>query len=138
MANWLESNREQKCRECRADIEVGQDIYRRQPGVYLCTACGQKAESEPRVLGDVEQAVEDDLARMPGEARKTVIAQTMLKLARQIDADDVGTREMFQYTKELRLMFMQLRDLFPEHEENDPTQKAREDRERRMREGYGI
>jgi hypothetical protein len=138
MANWLESTRTQKCAKCKSAIEVGDQVYRKQASVYYCVGCGLTAENEALVVGAIEQGVEDDLATLPDEANKTALAQSMLKLARALDMDDVPPREVPGYTKEIRLLYMQLRDLFPATEGEDPTSQAQDIRDRRAREMGGI
>jgi hypothetical protein len=138
MANWMDVARATSCRWCKKKIDSGDHVFRKSAGVYLCGDCGLLAENEPVILGPLGQAVQDDLDTLPPEAAKTAIAQSMVKLAAQVDADEVPPREMTLYTKDIRLGYMQLRDLFPAQEADDPTTKAREDRERRMREQSGI
>jgi hypothetical protein len=134
----MASNKAQKCFRCAGQIEPDDKIYRKSAGVYLCSGCGVLAESEPPQVGPVEQGVLDDLDKLPDEARDTVVARSMLLLAHMLDLGDVPPREIPAYTKDLRIGYMQLRDLFPSQVENDPTTAAREARERRMREQSGM
>lgn len=138
MAHWLQSNKSQKCFRCAGQVEPGDRIYRKQAGVYLCAGCGVLAEGEPATVGRVEQGVLNDLDKLPDEARDTAIAQSMLELARDIDNGDVSPREKPNYTKDIRIGYMQLRELFPAQEDDDPTQLARNARERRAREQFGM
>ena len=135
MGHWLDSNKEgQKCDRCKGSIALGDRIYRKLAGVYYCNGCGIIADGEPHVAGEVEQGVEDDLALLPPAATKTSLARSMILLARSLDGGDVPPREVPTYTKEIRLFYMQLKELFPPQDDADPTQQMRDQRERRMRE----
>lgn len=138
MAAWIASNRRQTCFQCSGQIEQDDKIYRKAAGVYFCVGCGTIAQGEPATVGELEQAVLDDLAKMPDEASDSVLAKSLLKLARKLDADEVPPREMPAFTKELRLLSASLRDEYPIAEDDDPTDRARAARERRMREMDGI
>jgi len=135
---WAIATRQSRCPQCHKQIEPGEDIWRKSAGITYCQLCGSAAEHEPRVTGPQEDSVEDFLSALPPEAKKHPLAAAMVKLAQQIDDGDVPPREMTLYTKEIRLNLMQMRELFPEHEEDDPTETARLSRERRMRESSGI
>lgn len=138
MSAWMSSNRRQKCFRCGSQIEENDKIFRKAASVYFCAGCGVIAEGEPVTVGELEQAVLDDLAKMPDEAADSVLAKSLLKLARKLDADEVPPREMPAFTKELRLLSASLRDEYPVAEDDDPTDRARASRERRMREMDGI
>lgn len=141
MGTWFEATRDGKCSHCkRPNLLAGTQIYARSKGVYLCTECGSAAQATEGMVsaGGLEEASISDLETFPEEARKTSMAVGMLYLARQLDQGDVSPREVTLYTKELRLLFMQLRELFPEKAEDDATDVASQRRERRMREQGGI
>jgi hypothetical protein len=139
MSGWGEARRLGKCPHCNTPVSPGDRIYNRD-GVWLCYTCGTEAEQHEGeiVVGGLEEAVIKDLGKFPDEARDGAFAQSMLLMARQLDHGDVNPREVTQYTKELRLMMMQLRDLFPPEIEDDETDAARKRRDRRARESGGF
>jgi hypothetical protein len=140
MADWFEAKKNGKCKHCFKDVAAGDQMYAKSRGVYLCGECGAAASATEGMTaaGGIEEATLRDLGNFPPEARETSMAVSMLFLARQLDQGDVSPREVTLYTKELRLMFMQLKDLYPETQDNDETDTARQRRERRMREQGGI
>lgn len=138
MANWMASSKSAKCFRCGGEVAPDDKVYRKSAGVYLCAGCGVLAEAEPPEVGEIEQGVLNDLDKFPDEARDTAIAKSMIKLARKLDDEDVPPREIPNFTKDIRIGYMQLRDLFPAQDENDATQQARDTRERRAREINGI
>jgi hypothetical protein len=138
VGRWFEAKRDGKCKNCKKPVAKGDEMYAKSAGVYLCGECGLVAENTGPDLGPVEQAVEDDLATFPAEARRSAIAQSMLYMARQLDANDVSPRDVTNYTKEIRLGLLTLKDMYPPAEEADETELARQKRERRMREAGGI
>jgi hypothetical protein len=140
MGSWFEAKKNSPCKHCGYGFTAGEQMYAKSKGVYLCRSCGLSAEATSgiAVSGGIEEATLRDLGSFPEEARETSMAVSMLYLARQLDMGDVSPREVTLYTKELRLMFMQLKDLYPETQDNDETDTARQRRERRMREQGGI
>ena len=140
MGSWFEAKKDGKCKHCGYEVTAGEQMYAKGKGVYLCRSCGLSAEATSGmvVAGGIEEATLRDLGNFPEEARETAMAVSMLYLARQLDMGDVSPREVTLYTKEMRLQFMQLKDLYPETPDNDDTDKARQRRERRMREQGGI
>ncbi len=54
-----------------------------------------------------------ELAKLPLEAGEGLLAQSMLALARDLDAGDVPPRERPNFTKELRIGLLTLQDAFP-------------------------
>lgn len=134
------AKRDGKCGHCHQPYAAGEEIYAKTAGVYLgmTCGCGMLAENETPVAGPRETAVLNDLARLPGDAQQSMIAQNMLGMARQLDEGDVAPRDVPNYTKELRLNQMQLADMFPAIEDEDETETVRRKRERRAREGGGI
>lgn len=138
MGTWFPAKRAGKCSHCNLPIEAGQDIFAKSAGVYLCSGCGLLAENTEEALGSMEAGVMEDLSAFPPEAVKGTIAQSMLYLARQLDMGDVSPREVGNYTKELRLSLLQLKDLYPVADGEDETDKARGKRERRARESGGY
>lgn len=135
---WSVASRESRCPQCHNQIRIGEEIWKKAAGVTYCQLCGHDAEDSPRIQGPQEDSIEDFLSGLPPEAKKHPLAAAMIKLAQQIDDGDVPPREMTLYTKEIRLNLMQMKELFPEHEDDDPTENARLARERRMRESSGI
>lgn len=136
MGSWFSAKRDGACGHCGKAVKKGDQMFARGAGVYVCGECGILAENEPRLRGPIEEGVEYDLSTLPDEASRTMIAQSMLKAARQLDMDDVSPRDASSYMKELRMNWMQLRDLFPQKVADDPTDAARESRERLFRERY--
>lgn len=135
---WAVASRESRCPQCRNQIRVGEEIWKKSAGVTYCQLCGHDAESEPRVSGMHEDSVNYFLDTLPAEAKNSPLAANMIGLAQQLDDGDVSPRDTTNYTKEIRLNQMALEDKFPVTEEGDPTDKARDSRERRMRERDGI
>lgn len=138
MGNWFEAKRPGKCAHCGTPFEAGTEVYAKSAGVYYCQACGNLAEATAPAAGQLETAVMQELARLPMEAGTGLLAQTMLSLARDLDAGDVPPRERPQYTKELRIGLLTLQDAFPAQEEDDETAEAQRKRERRAREAGGF
>jgi hypothetical protein len=140
VGSWFDARKDGKCTNCKTPVLAGDQMYAKSHGVYLCESCGGIAQATEGMVssGGIEEATISDLETFPDEARKTSMAVSMLYLSRQLDQGDVSPREVTLYTKELRLLFMQLRDLYPAQGEDDETDVARGRRERRMREQGGI
>lgn len=113
----------------------GEEIWMKSAGVAYCQGCGLLAETTEVSVGEIEASVLADLGRLPLEAADTSLARSMIYLARQLDAKDVSPREVTNYTKELRLSLLSLKDEFPQGEENDETDEARQRRVRRREAG---
>lgn len=144
MANyprWDNSTGPVKCVGCKHPIPPGTDIWLKSKGVYYCSTCGLVAEATGTEIkaGGIEEALLRDLEEFPGEAADTTLAKQSLYMARQLDDGEVAPREVTQYTKEIRLNLLQIRDLYPPADEGDDTE-TRRDRlaERRRREQGGI
>lgn len=140
MGSWFTAKRDGRCAHCKAEFHAGDDVFAKGSGVYLggdC-GCGHVAESEPVIAGPRETAVLRDLGKLPAEAAETMIAANMLGMARQLDDGDVAPREIPNYTKELRINLLTLKDDYPASEEDDETEEARRKRERRAREAGGF
>jgi hypothetical protein len=139
MSGWGEARKVGKCPNCRSPWAPGEPIFNRG-GVWLCAGCGTIAEAdgEQVKVGGIEESAIKDLGKLPDEARDGAFASAILFMARQLDNGDVSPREVTMYTKEIRLNFMQLRDMFPPEGEGDETDKARDRRERRAREQGGY
>lgn len=138
MGTWFDAERKGKCSNCRKAVAVGDEMYAKSKGVYLCSDCGTLAEATAPETGAQEKSCLYFLEKLPEEAVNGPLAQGMLYLARQLDQNDVSPREVTNYTKEIRLNMMQLRDLFPPDEGDDDTDIVRQRRERRMREMGGM
>lgn len=138
---WDQATGAVRCCDCRTPIAQGQDIYLKSKGVYYCGGCGLKVEDAANSVkqGGIEEALLRDLEAFPGEAADTTLAKQSLYMARQLDCGEVSPREVTQYTKEIRLNLLQIRDLYPPADENDDTEDRREKlQERRRREQGGI
>jgi hypothetical protein len=135
---WTEARRDGKCQHCRKPFAAGEEIWVRSAGVYYCNGCGLLDENTGASAGEIETSVMKELAKLPLEAGEGPLAQSMLMLARQLDAGDVPPREVTQYTKEIRISMLTLKDEYPATEEDDETEAARRKRERRAREGGGF
>lgn len=139
--DWGFSTGPVSCRGCKELIVPGDRIWIKAKGVYYCNSCGLIAEQNlgEVVSGGIEEGLIKDLDQFPDEAADTVLAKMALSMARQLDQHDVAPREVTQYTKEIRLNFLQLRDLYPPEGEEDDTDNRREKlAERRRREQGGI
>lgn len=137
---WTEAQRKGKCANCKTGIAEGDQIFNAR-GVWLCESCGLVAENTPdnTVVGGIEEAALKDLAAFPEEAQDCAIARQILMMAHQLDMGYlVGPREVSQYTKEIRINMLTLRDLYPPDEDDDATDTARKQRERRSREQNGY
>jgi hypothetical protein len=136
VGSWFDAKKDGKCTNCKTPVLAGDQMYAKSRGVYLCESCGGIAQATEGMVstGGIEEATISDLETFPEEARKTSMAVSMLYLARQLDQGDVSPREVTLYTKELRLLYMQLRDNYPEQTDDDATDQAQSARERRMRE----
>ena len=132
---WIEARRDGKCQHCKRPVAAGEEMYVKTAGVYLCSGCGLLDETSPRSMGEIEASVMKELSKLPMEAGEGSLAQAMLMLARQLDAGEVPPREVTQYTKEIRINLLSLKDEYPPDEQDDETEAARRKRERRAREG---
>lgn len=130
-----------RCKGCKHPIGPGNEIWIKSKGVYYCHECGPAAEAAGNEVkpDGIEESLLKDLELFPGEAADTVLAKQALYMARQLDLYEVGPREVTQYTKEIRLNLLQIRELYPPDEEGDDTEDRREKlQERRRREQGGI
>ncbi len=130
-----------KCKGCRKQIIPGAGIFIKARSVYYCESCGPLAEAVPDSAkpGGIEEGLLLDLGRFPDEAIDTSLARQAVYMARQLDCGEVGPREVTQYTKEIRLNLLQIRELYPPDEENDDTEERNARlQERRRREQGGI
>jgi hypothetical protein len=137
---WTTAKRKGNCGNCRAEIHEGDEIFNAR-GAWLCHVCGLTAEATPDevVIGGIEEAIIRDLGAFPEEAQDCSIAIAMLFMAHQLDMGYiVGPREVSQYTKELRINMLTLRDMYPPEEEDDATDFATKQRMRRNREQNGF
>jgi hypothetical protein len=138
---WGSSKGPVRCRGCQEPVLPGTDIWIKSKGVYYCSDCGVVAEAAGDEIkpGGIEEALLRDLSEFPGEAADTVLAKSALFMARQLDAGEVAPREVTQYTKEVRLCLLQVRELYPPAEDNDDTEtRQAKFQERRRREAGGI
>lgn len=138
---WDQATGPVKCRTCKVPIMSGTEIFIKSKGVYYCPACGVGAEENMGIVkpGGIEEAFLKDLDRLPEVAADTALAKTALLLAAQLDSGDVAPREVTQYTKEIRLIGVQLEETYPPAEEGDDTEERRARmQERRRREQGGI
>lgn len=138
---WDTSSGPVKCRGCRNPVPPGSEVYIKSKGVYYCADCGLVAENAPNEVkeGGIAEGLLKDLSQFPEEAADTAMAKAALMMARQLDDGDVAPREVPQYTKEIRLMILQVRELFPSTDDDDDTETRRERlNERRRREQGGI
>lgn len=96
----------------------------------------QMSRDEKREVGQVEQGVLDDLARLPAELKTGSIAQVALYAARQLDglgnAFDLPARDATGFLAQIRHCMTQLRDWAPGEVQDDPTDMARKNREDRL------
>lgn len=138
--HWTQARRDGRCSNqgCRKPFVTGDEIWVKRAGVYYCADCGLLAENTPQSAGAIEESVLKELAKLPEEAEGGTLAQSMLYLARQLDAGDIPPREVSQYTKELRISLLSLQDAYPVAEEEDQTEEMRRKRERRAREAGGY
>lgn len=135
---WFEAKRDGRCQHCKKPFVVGDEVFMPTAGVYLCNGCGLLAENAPRTYGEIETSVMKELAKLPLEATEGALAQSMMYLARQLDLGDVGPRDVTNYTKEIRIGLLSLRDMYPAESDEDDTDIARQKRERRARENGGF
>ena len=139
MGRWVESNRDRRCSHCSRPIAAGEETWLKSAGVYYCQADGLLDENTTDAgFGPLEASVMKELAKLPMEAGEGLLAQSMLQLARDLDAGDVPPRERPVYTKELRIGLLTLQDAYPAAEDDDETEEARRKRERRAREAGGF
>lgn len=144
MANyprWDISHGPVKCCGCGDPIPPGTDIWLKSKGVYYCAVCGaiKEAAGESIKAGGIEESLLRDLEEFPGEAADTTLAKVALYMSRQLDEGEVAPREITQYTKEIRLNLLQIRDLYPPADDGDDTEdRAARLQERRRREQGGI
>lgn len=137
MGHWSEARRDGRCQHCKKPYLAGEQIWVKAAGVYYgqeC-GCGLLDENSAPAVGEIEASVLKDLAKLPSEAAETVLAQSMIYLARQLDARDVMPREVTNYTKEIRLSSLSLKEQFPEGDQDDETDEARQRRVRRREAG---
>jgi hypothetical protein len=138
---WGEARGPVSCSGCKQLIGPGQDIWVKSKGVYYCAVCGAVAEASPDEVKarGIEEALLRDLEAFPGEAADTTLAKSALYMARALDCGEVAPREVTQYTKEIRLNLLQIRDLYPPADDGDDTEDRQQKlQERRRREQGGI
>jgi hypothetical protein len=138
---WDQATGAVRCKGCKQPIPPGGDIFIKSKSVYYCNTCGivVEAAGDSVKVNGIEEGLIKDLERMPPEAADTSIAKSTLMMARQLDYGEVGPREITQYTKEIRLNYLQLLELFPSDDDEDDTeQKRAKHEERRRREQGGI
>jgi hypothetical protein len=137
---WIEAKRAGKCANCKAKINEGDQIFNAR-GAWLCSGCGLVAENTPDdvVQGGLEEAALKDLSAFPDDVQDSTIAKAITLMAHQLDMGYiVSPREVSQYTKEIRINILTLRDMYPPDEDDDATDTARKQRERRNREQNGY
>lgn len=83
----------------------------------------------------VEDAVRNDLARLPEDMREGGVARIALYCAEQLDSGMHAPRDAAGFARELRLSLAQLREMAPGEVKGDVTDEVRERRERRLAEG---
>ena len=138
---WDQASGPVICCFCRSVVVPGDTLYIRSKGVYYCEEHGHIREEagETPVENGIEEALIRDLSVFPGEAADTTLAKQSLYMARQLDHGEVAPREITQYTKEIRLNLLQIRDLYPPAEDQDDTEDRQARlQERRRREQGGI
>jgi hypothetical protein len=138
---WDQATGPVRCKGCKQPIPAGGDIFIKSKSVYYCNTCGivVEAAGDSVKVNGIEEGLIKDLEKMPDEAADTAIAKSSLMMARQLDYGEVSPREITQYTKEIRLNFLQLLELFPpDDDEDDTEQKRAKHEERRRRENGGI
>lgn len=126
--HWMTSTRDSTCPSCRRKIREGDPLYVAAIGTYLCKECGLLTEAQPAHVGEIEEAIESDLAKLPAEARKTALAQGMLYLGRQLDHHEAGSRDIPMFWKEVRATMEQLHAQFPPVPQDDSTAAAKKGR----------
>ena len=99
----------------------------------------EEPDPEPRAprvparrKGPVEAATARDLKTLPPVMRQGALAATALKLAREIDTDEMTARDLAGHARELRMHMTQLFDSAPGGAKGDATDEVRERRERRL------
>lgn len=133
MNGWFEARRAGTCSACKKPVAIGDQLYAKRKGTYLCELCGSIAEHEPEPeAGPIERGALKDLEQFPQEAADSAIAQAMISFARQMDLGEVSPRDQPAYLKELRQGLLQLRLAFPAAPEADETELVRSRRERRL------
>jgi hypothetical protein len=139
---WSYARGPVKCRgACGLPITPGEEVWIKTKGVYYCHDCGTVAEAAGDEVkpGGILEATIKDLTAFPDEAADTSLAKLACYMAKQLDDGEVAPREITQYTKEIRLTILQIRDLYPPAEDDDDTENRREKlQERRRREQGGI
>lgn len=138
---WANSNGPVRCVACGQPILPGSDVWIKSKGVYYCASDGalKEAAGDEIKAGGIQEALIRDLEHFPGEAADTTLAKAALYMAAQLDDGEVAPREITQYTKEIRLNLLQIRDLYPPAEDGDDTEdRAARLLERRRREQGGI
>ena len=89
-----------------------------------------------RYMGPMEEGVQSDLRRLPDDLRQGGIAMAALYAARQLDgldnAFDLPARDAAAFLAQLRHCLTELRALAPGQAEDDPTQDARDKRDKRL------
>lgn len=138
---WDQATGPVKCCHCKKPIAPGEDIWIKSKGIYYCAGDGllKEASSDEIKPDGLEEAVIRDLDKLGDRAAETSMAKSALYLAKQLDDGEVAPREVTQYSKEIRLMIMQLYDLYPPADDQDDTETRRDRfQERRRREQGGI
>lgn len=139
---WGTSSGPVRCCGCKTPIAPGESVFIKSKGVYYCGDCGIVAEATSGDIkaGGVEESFVLDLGKFPDEAADTVLAKQSLMMARMLDCGEVAPREITQFTKEIRLNFFALLELYPPQGEVDDTEdkRARMQARRQRENGSGI
>lgn len=82
-----------------------------------------------RKIGPEEKGVRYDLSKMTDEYRKGSLAAMALAMAQELDAGEMPPREAMTARAQIRQCVVQLKDWAPGERKDDPTDKARGQRE---------
>lgn len=132
---WFTSTKKNgTCSQCGAPVAEGERMWAVRRGYYVCEADGFLREStkDSTDMGALEAGVIESLKPFPPEAMGSVLAQSMLYLARQLDLGEATPRDVPNFSKEIRQSLAQLEIMYPPEPEDDATDEAQKRRERRM------
>jgi hypothetical protein len=134
---WFNAKKAGTCSSCGAPVAEGDRMWAVRRGFYTCEFCGISREESATGdnMGQMESSVVESLKAFPPEAMGSALAQSMIYLSRQLDHDEVNSRDVPNFSKEIRQALAQLEIAYPATPEDDETDRAQKRREKRLKTG---
>lgn len=131
---WFDANKKGTCSQCGCPVKEGDRLWAVRRGFYVCEADGllREAAKDDQNMGPMEAGAMESLKLFPPEASSTALAQSMIRLARLLDRDEVNPRDEPNFHKEIRQTVAQLEGMYPSEPEDDTTATAQKKIARKM------